>query len=238
MGRPYACLSRQSTVHKLHLLIHVPVKTVRNSPIYKLGNNTARVYDVSTNCKDRVEEAPKWARCAFGNSLHFRVVLHYSHNEDTAYVEGVREQGAKEDIWAKRDGVTEEWRRLHNKEPHDLYSSSNVIGVIRSRNMRWAGHVACMGDRRGAYRVLMGRPEGKITLVRYRLRWGDDIKMDLQDVGWGGMDWIDLAQDKDTRRAHVNEVMNLRGPQNAGNSWLAEDLLASKERLCSMELVS
>jgi len=95
-------------------------------------------------------------RKAFGNSLHFRIVLHYSHIEDRARVEGVREQGAKEDIWAKRDGVIGEWRRLHKKELHDLYSSSNVIGVIRSRNIRCAGHVVSMGDRTGACRVLVG----------------------------------------------------------------------------------
>jgi hypothetical protein len=107
-------------------------------------------------------------RKAFGNSLHFRIVLHYSHIEDTAQVEDVREQGAKEDIWAKRDGVTGDWRRLHNKELHDLYSSSNVTGVIRSRNMRCEGHVVCMGDRRGAYTVLVGTPEEKRPLGRPR----------------------------------------------------------------------
>jgi len=75
-----------------------------------------------------------------------------------------------------------------------------------------------MGDRRGAYWVLVGTPEGKRPLGRPRRRLEDNIKMNLQKVGWGAMDWIDLAQDKDTRRAHVNAVMNLRVPQNAGNS--------------------
>jgi len=84
--------------------------------------------------------------------------------------------------------------------------------------MGCAGHVACLGDRRGAYRVLVGRPEGKSPLGRPRRRLEDNIKMDLQEVKWGAMDWIDLAQDKDTRRAHVNAVMNLRVPQNSGNS--------------------
>jgi hypothetical protein len=127
-------------------------------------------------------------RKAVGNRLHFRIVLHCSHIEGRAYVEGVREQGAKEDIWDKRDGVTGEWSRLHNKELHDLYSSSNVIGVKRSRNMRCAGHVPCMGDRRGTYRVLVGRREGKRPLGRPRRRFEDNIKKDLQEVGSGGMD--------------------------------------------------
>jgi len=122
-------------------------------------------------------------RKAFGNGLHLRIVLHYSHIEGRAHVEGVREQGAKEDIWVKRDGVTGEWRRLHNKELHDLYSSSNIIGVIRSRNMGCAGHVACMRDTRAAYWVLVGTPEGKRPLGRPRRRLVDNIKMDLQKVG-------------------------------------------------------
>jgi hypothetical protein len=84
----------------------------------------------------------------------------------------------------KRDGVTGEWRRLHNEELNDLYSSPNIIRVIKSRKMRWAGHVARMGECRGAYRILVGRPEGRRPLGRPKLRWEDNIKMDLQDVGW------------------------------------------------------
>ena len=84
--------------------------------------------------------------------------------------------------------------------------------------MGCAGHVACMGYRRGAYWVLVGTPEGKIPIGRPRLRLEDNIKIDLHEVGWGAMDWIDLAQDRDTERVHVNAVMNLRVPQNAGNS--------------------
>jgi hypothetical protein len=108
------------------------------------------------------------------------------------------------------DGVTGEWRRLHNEELNDLYSSPNIIRGIKSRRMRWAGHVACMGEGRGAYRVLVGRPEGRRSLGRPRRRWEDNIKMDIQEVEWGGMDWIDIAQDRGSWRALVNVVMNLR----------------------------
>jgi hypothetical protein len=101
--------------------------------------------------------------------------------------------------------------RLHNEEVNDLYSSPNIIRVIKSRRMRCAGHVACMGEKRGAYRILVGRPEGRRPLGRPRRRWEDNIKMDLQDVGWD-MDWIELAQDRDRWRALVNAVMNLRVP--------------------------
>jgi hypothetical protein len=96
----------------------------------------------------------------------------------------------------KREEVTVEWKRLHNEELNDLYSSPNIIRVIKSRRMRCAGHVARMGGRRGAYRILVGRPEGRRPHGKPRRRWEDNIKMDLQEVGWG-MDWIDLAQDRD-----------------------------------------
>jgi hypothetical protein len=93
----------------------------------------------------------------------------------------------------KRDEVIREWRRLHNEELYDLYSSPNIIRVIKSRRMRWAGHVAGMGEGRGAYRVLVGRLEGRTPLGRPRRRWEDNIKMDLQEVGWGewtGLIWL------------------------------------------------
>jgi hypothetical protein len=110
----------------------------------------------------------------------------------------------------KRDEVTGEWIRLHNKELYALYSSPNIIRVIKSRRLRWARHVARMGKRRGAYRALVGKPEGRRPLERRRRRWEDNIKMDLREVGWGGMDWINLTQDRDRWRAVVNTVMNLR----------------------------
>jgi hypothetical protein len=104
------------------------------------------------------------------------------------------------------------WRKLHNDELHNLYSSLNIVRVIKSRSMRWAGHVARMGEGRGAYRVLVGRPEGKRPLRRPRRRWEDDIKMDLGEIGIDGANWIRLAQDRVQWRAFVNTVMNLRVP--------------------------
>jgi len=97
----------------------------------------------------------------------------------------------------KRNEVTGEWRKLHIEELNDLYCSPSIVRVIKSKIMRWAGHVARMGERRGVYRVLVGKPEGKRPFGRPRLRWEDNIKMDLQEVGVGGTDWIDLAHDRD-----------------------------------------
>jgi len=97
----------------------------------------------------------------------------------------------------RRDEVTGEWRRLHNEELNDLYSSPNIVRVIKSRSMRWAGHVARMGEENGVYRVLVGKLEGRRPLGRPRRRWVDNIRMDLQEVRCGYMDWIGLAQDRD-----------------------------------------
>jgi hypothetical protein len=103
------------------------------------------------------------------------------------------------------------WRKLHNDELHSLYSSSNIFRVIKSKRMRWAGHVARMGEGRGVHRVLFGRPEGKRPLGRPRLRWEDNIKMDLRDVGIDGANWIRLAQDAKWLD-FVNTVMNFQVP--------------------------
>jgi len=97
----------------------------------------------------------------------------------------------------KRDEVTGEWRKLHNEEHNDLYCSPNIVRVIKSRRIGWAGHVARIGEGRDVCRILVGKPEGKRPLGRPRRRWEDNIKMDLQEVGCGGIDWIELAQDRD-----------------------------------------
>jgi hypothetical protein len=101
---------------------------------------------------------------------------------------------------------------LHNEELHNLYSSPSIIRTIKSRRMRWAGHVARMGEKRSMCRLLVGKPEGKRPLGRPRRRWIDNIKMDLSEMGLSVVDWIGLAQDRYRWRAFVNSVMNLRVP--------------------------
>jgi len=108
--------------------------------------------------------------------------------------------------------VTGEWRKLHNEELNDLYSSLNILRVIKWRRIRWTGHVARVEKGRGVYRVLVGKPQGKRLLGRPRRRWEDNIKKDFQEVGCGVMDWIELAHDRDRWRALVNSVMILRVP--------------------------
>jgi hypothetical protein len=112
----------------------------------------------------------------------------------------------------KRDGVTGGWRKLHNEELHNLYSSPIIIRIMKSKRMRWAGHVARMGEKRKAYTLLVRKPEGKRPLGRPRRRWIVNIKMDLLETGVSVVDWIGLAQDKYRWRALVNSVMNLRVP--------------------------
>jgi hypothetical protein len=112
----------------------------------------------------------------------------------------------------KGDKVTGEWRKLHNEELRGLYSSPSIIRIMKSRRMRWADHVARMGEKRNAYRLLVGKPEGKRPLGRPRRRWVDNIRMDLGEVGWGDVDWIGLARDRNRWRAVVNSVLNLRVP--------------------------
>jgi hypothetical protein len=112
----------------------------------------------------------------------------------------------------ERDEVTGEWRKLHNEELHDLYSSPSIIRIIKPRRMRWAGHIARMGEKRNAYRLLLGKPDGRRLLGRPRRRWLDNIRKDLVEVGWGDVNWIGLAQDRGRWRALVNSVLNLRVP--------------------------
>jgi hypothetical protein len=112
----------------------------------------------------------------------------------------------------KRAGVTGGWRYLHNVELHNLYSSPSIIRIIKSRTMRWTGHVARMVEERNLYGLLVGKPKVKRPLGRPRRRWIDNIKMDLLVIGLSVVDWIGLAQDRYSWRAVVNSVMNLRIP--------------------------
>jgi hypothetical protein len=106
--------------------------------------------------------------------------------------------------------VTGGWRKLHNEELYNLYSSSDIIRFIESMRIRWAGHVARMGEKRNVYRLLVRKPEGKRPLGRPRRRWIDNIKIDLLEMGLSVVDWIGLAQDRYRWRGLVNAVMNLR----------------------------
>jgi hypothetical protein len=115
-------------------------------------------------------------------------------------------------IFGPRREEDRSWRKLHNGELHSLYSSPNIFRVIKSRRMRWVGHVACMGEGRGVYRVLVGRPKGKRPLGRPRHRWEDNIKMDLRKTEINGANWIGLAQDRVQWQAFVSRVMNLQVP--------------------------
>jgi hypothetical protein len=108
--------------------------------------------------------------------------------------------------------VTGGWRKLHNEELHGLYSSAGIVRVIKARRMRWAGHVARIGEEKGAYNISVGRPEGRRPLGRPRRRWEDNIKIGLRETGFGKLDWIHLAQDRERWRALVNTVMNLWVP--------------------------
>ena len=118
----------------------------------------------------------------------------------------------------KSDEVTGEWRKLYKEELIDLYSLPNIVRVVKSRRMRWAGRVARVGEERGVHRVLVGKPEGKRPLWRPKRRWEDNIKMDLQEVRGSCGDWMELGHDKDRWRALVITVRNLRVPKMRGIS--------------------
>jgi hypothetical protein len=126
-------------------------------------------------------------------------------------------------LGSKGDEMMGGWRKLHNEELHNLYSSPNIIRIIKSRRVRRARHVAQMGAKRNAYRILVEKPDGKRPVGSPRHRWVDNIKMGHREIGLGGMDWIDLAQDRDQWRSLVNTVMNL---------WV--QLAASQKGLSSM----
>ena len=108
--------------------------------------------------------------------------------------------------------VTGELRKLHNEELNSLYASPNIVRVIESRRMRWSGHVARMEEGRGLHKVLVGKPEGKRPLGIPRRRWEDNIKMDIEEVGRGCGDWMELAKDRDRWRALVSTVVDFRVP--------------------------
>ena len=112
----------------------------------------------------------------------------------------------------KRDGITEEWRKLHYEELNDLHSSPNIERVIKWRRMRWAGHVERKEEGRVVHKVLVAKPEGKRPLGRPRRRWEDNIRVDLRQVGRGDGDWIESAQDRDRWRGLVSMVMTFRVP--------------------------
>jgi hypothetical protein len=104
------------------------------------------------------------------------------------------------------------FHRTNNEELHDLYSSPSSIRMVKARRMRWVGHLARMGEMRNTYRLLVGKPEGRRPLGRSRRRWLDNIRMAMVEVGWGDLDWIGLAQDRDRWIALVNSVLNARVP--------------------------
>jgi hypothetical protein len=108
--------------------------------------------------------------------------------------------------------VAGDWKTLHNVELHNMHSSSNIVMVMHSERMTWAGHVASTEEMRNVYKILIGKPEGKRPIGRSRRRREDNIRIGLRELGWKGVDWIHLAHDRDLWRAGVNTIMNLRVP--------------------------
>ena len=143
------------------------------------------------------------------------MIFKFNGPEDVNFNTNKR-QGMRRVFGPKIDKVTGEWRKLHNEELSDLYSLPNFVLVVQSRRMRWAGHVARMGEGRGVHRVLVGKHERKRLLGRPRHRWEDNIKKNLQEVGRSCGDWMELAQDRDRRRVLVSTVRNFRVPKTWG----------------------
>jgi hypothetical protein len=137
----------------------------------------------------------------------------------------------------KRDEVMGGWRKVHNEELHDIYALPSIIRMIKPRRMKWAGHVAQMRKKRNAYRLLAEKPEGKKPPGRPTCRWVDNMKMDFLEIGWGGMDWIGLSQNRDKWRAFVNAVMNLWVHKLLGISQVATQLVVSGVVFSSIQLV-
>jgi hypothetical protein len=128
---------------------------------------------------------------------------------------------------SKRYEVTGGWRKLHNEELRDLYTSPSIIRIIKSKKMKWAGHVARIGEKRATNRILVGKPERKRPLGRPRPRRIDNNKLDHLEIGLGGVDWIGLAQNRDKWRAFVNALMNFGFHKILGNYRVAPQLVAT-----------
>jgi hypothetical protein len=180
----------------------------------RLNSGNACYYSVQILLYSRLTS--KNLKIIIYKTVIFPVVLYGCETWSLTFREEHRLRVSENTVLRKISGSKREedgsWRKLYNDELHSLYSSLNIVRVIKSRRMSWAGHVARMGEGRGVYRVLAGRPGGKRPLGRSRRRWGDNIKMDLREIGIDGTNWIQLAQDRVHWWAFVNTVMNLRVP--------------------------
>ena len=133
-----------------------------------------------------------------------------SYFEGRETVASIKNKVLRKIFGPKRDDQTGELRRLHNGEIHDLYGKPDIIKIVKSRKLRWAGHVTRMENERGAWKLLVGKPEGKRPVGRRRIRWENNINHDLRKVDYTRDDWKTLAEDREVWRAYVHAVMNLR----------------------------